>query len=176
MQYMIILKILGIVFTLGASTALGLYMSSMGRFRLQDLQELKKALLILKSEIEYVSTPLPEAMLNISKRTSGPIAKILLHFSKSLKSSDKSAYQLWISSIDAHKKETFLKSGDLDIIGSFGKTLGYLDKQMQVETIKYTTDYINTQIAQLQEDNNKSQRMYRSLGVIGGILLLVIFW
>ena len=175
---MIAIRIIGMVFTITASAALGFYLSGLGKFRLQDLQEFKKALLILKSEIEYISTPLPEAMANIGKRTSRPISKIFKSYAGNLKNNDSgdSAYHLWLTAIDTHKKETFLKEEDWEVIESFGKTLGYLDKQMQVETIKLTTDYINAQVTGLREDNGKNQRMYRSLGVIGGVLLLVIFW
>jgi len=175
---MMVIKIIGMILTLGASAALGMYMASLGSFRQQDLLEIKKALLILKSEIEYIATPLPEAMTNIAARTSKPIAQLFEYFSKSLKQNEdgETAYQLWLTAIEAHKKSAFLKEEDWEIIGNFGKTLGYLDKQMQVDSISFTMDYIDDQISQLHGNNGKNQRMYQGLGVIGGILLLVIFW
>ncbi|MCL2399236.1 MAG: stage III sporulation protein AB [Defluviitaleaceae bacterium] len=175
---MTLIRVIGVALTLVASGVLGLYLSGLGKFRLQDLLEFKKALLILKSEIEYVATPLPEAMANISVRTTKPISLIFEHYSQSLKnnSEGETAYQLWIASIKIHKQKSFLKDDDWEIIENFGKTLGYLDKQMQVDTITFTTDYIDAQVSKLQEINEKNQRMYRSLGVVGGILLLVIFW
>lgn len=175
---MTVIRITGMVLTLAASGILGLYLSSLGKFRLQELLEFKKALLILKSEIEYVATPLPEAMSNISNRTTKPISKIFEHYSQALKNNTEgeTAYRLWLISINTHKQESFLKGDDWEIIENFGKTLGYLDKQMQVDTINFTTEYIDDQVSKLQESNEKNQRMYRSLGVVGGILLLVIFW
>jgi len=175
---MMAVKIIGIILTLGASTALGLYLASLGAFRQQDLLEIKKALLILKSEIEYIATPLPQAMANIAARTASPIAQLFAYFANSLKQNEdgETAYRLWISAIEAHKKRAFLHEEDWEIIGNFGKTLGYLDKQMQVDSIHFTIDYLDAQISQLQESNAKNKRMYQSLGVIGGILLLVVFW
>jgi len=178
MTYTAIIKIVGMILTLGASTALGLYLASLGTFRQQDLLEFKKALLILKSEIEYIATPLPEAMVNIAARTTQPIAQLFAHFAQNLKQNEdgETVYRLWLSSIDLHKKDAFLKEEDWETIGNFGKTLGYLDKQMQVDSIHFTIDYIDTQTSVLQESNDKNQRMYQSLGIIGGILLLVVFW
>jgi len=175
---MIAIRVLGMVLTLAASAALGLYLSSLAKFRQQDLLEFKKALLILKSEIEYIAAPLPEAISNIASRTSNPVSKIFTHFAQSLRDNDEgeTAYQLWIEAIQAHKKESFLKKGDWELIEGFGKTLGYLDKQMQIDSIKFTTDYLDSQVAELQAVGDKNQKMYRSLGVIGGILLLVVFW
>ena len=178
MTYMMAIKIVGMILTLGASTALGLYLASLGAFRRQDLMEFKKALLILKSEIEYIAAPLPEAMANIAARTAQPLARLFADFAQNLKQNEdgETAYRLWLSSINAHKKEAFLKEEDWEIIGNFGKTLGYLDKQMQIDSINFTIDYIDSQAAELQESNEKNQRMYQSLGIIGGILLLVVFW
>jgi len=172
------LNILGMILTLAASSALGLYMSSLGTFRKQNLLEIKKALLILKSEIEYTAAPLPEAMSNIASRTAKPISRLFYDFSQNLKDNPKgeTAYQLWLSSIDDNKKSAFLKEEDWEVVSAFGKTLGYLDKQMQVDSIQFTMEYLDAQISQLQENNNKTQKMYRSLGVIGGVLLLVVFW
>ena len=178
MTYMVIIKVIGMILTLGASTALGLYLASLGTFRQQDLLELKKALLILKSEIEYVATPLPEAMVNIAARTIQPISRLFAYFAQNLKQNEdgETVYRLWLSAIDIHKREVFLKEEDWEVIGNFGKTLGYLDKQMQVDSINFTIDYIDTQASGLQENNEKNRRMYQSLGIIGGILLLVVFW
>lgn len=175
---MIVIRIIGILLTLGASTALGIYLANLGAFRKQDLLEIKKALLILKSEIEYVASPLPHAMANIAERTAEPIAGLFAHFAEALSQNEKgeTAYHLWLASIEAHKKNTFLKEEDWEVIGNFGKTLGYLDKQMQIDSIQFTTDYITTQATELQEANLKNQRMYKSLGAIAGVLLIVVFW
>ena len=175
---MMAIKIAGMLLTLASSTALGLYLSSLPTLRQQDLREIKKALLILKSEIEYIATPLPQAVANIAIRINAPISKLFECFADSLKLNPEgeTAYRLWLSAIETTKEGSFLKKDDLEIIGNFGKTLGYLDKQMQVDSINFTIDYIDSQVGQLQENNEKTQKMYRSLGVIGGILLLVVFW
>jgi len=175
---MIAINIIGMIITLGASTALGLYLASLGTFRQQDLLAFKKALLILKSEIEYIATPLPQAMANIADRTANPVSQLFAHFAQRLKQNEdgETAYQLWISAIEVHKNKAFLTDEDWEVIGNFGKTLGYLDKQMQVDSIHFTIDYLDAHISQLQESNAKNKKMYQSLGVIGGILLLVIFW
>ena len=175
---MIVIRIAGMLITMAASATFGLYMSSLGAFRRQDLLEMKKALLILKSEIEYMASTLPDAMENIAARVSGPVSELFECFADALQNNPEgeTAYRLWLAAIDTNKKSTFLKAGDWEVIGGFGKTLGYLDKQMQVDSIHFTMDYIDTQISELQESSPKNERMFRSLGIIGGVLLLVVFW
>lgn len=174
---MLAIRIVGMIITLAASSALGMYLASRAVFRKHDLLEIRKALSILKSEIEFAASPLPEAMANIAARTTGPISDIAGHFAARLKNNDgETAYDLWLYSIESHKKSSFLTEEDTEVLGGFGKTLGYLDKQMQADSIKFTMDYIDTQVTEIQEGSQKNQRMYKSLGVIGGILLLVVFW
>jgi len=175
---MIAIRVIGMILTLVASGALGFYIASLGKFRQQELLEFKKALLILKSEIEYIAAPLPEAIANIAGRTTSPVSNIFKQFAESLKNNPEgeTAYRLWVTAIAEHKSKSFLKSADWEALESFGKTLGYLDKQMQSDSIKFTIEYIDTEVAELQTSNEKNQRMYRSLGLIGGVLLLVVFW
>ena len=175
---MIVIRVLGVLLTLAASTVFGVYMASLGTFRRQDLLEFKKAFLILKSEIEYVAAPLPDAMANIAARVAEPIAQLFEDFAVTLRQNPdgESAYKLWLSAIETHRKATFLNEEDWEVIKSFGKTLGYLDKQMQVESINLANDYIDNQVTELQESSVKNQKMYKSLGVVGGLLLVVVFW
>ena len=175
---MMLIRIIGMMLTLAASAAFGIYMSNLGTFRRKDLLEIKKALLILKSEIEYIASPLPEAMANISLRVAQPVAGLFDGYATALanNTAGKTAYELWLDVIEEHKSSSFMKSEDWEVIGNFGKTLGYLDKQMQVDSIRFTMEYIDAQIGELQESNPKNARMYKSLGIIGGILMVVIFW
>jgi len=165
-------------FALVAScTALGFYFAAQEGFRVQDLQELKKALMILSSEIEHLRAPLPMACVNIAKRTRGPISTLFSEFSKLLSENEgETAYQLWAQVIHDKKSRTYLATEDWDVIEGFGKTLGYLDKQMQQSAILVTVEYINEKTTSLQAQSDKSRRMYRSLGIIGGLLLVVLLW
>ena len=178
MWYITAIRMAGILLTLAASSALGVYLSNIYTFRRQDLLELKKALLILKSEIEYLAAPLTEAAANIAAKTTGPVSQLFANFAETLShnTENETAYHLWLAAIEASKKDTFLNKEDIDTIAGFGKTLGYLDKQLQTEAIRLTISYIDAQITELQENSQKTSRMYKSLGVISGFLLLVIFW
>ena len=121
--------------------------------------------------------PLPAAAANIAKRTKKPVSEIFQNFSKQLEVGEgETAYQLWMQALEKQKPSTHLAEEDWDIIEGFGKTLGYLDKQMQQSAIAYTVEYIDEKTTGLQTQSDKNKRMYRSLGVIGGLLLVVLLW
>jgi stage III sporulation protein AB len=172
-----ILQILGTILVMAGSIGMGIYFSAKENFRVQDLLEMKKALLILSSEIEFMRTTLCEACANISKRTSDGVSKIFENFSRLLSKSDgETAYQLWLCAIRECENQIFFAAEDRTVLEDFGKTLGYLDKAMQKNAIEFAIAYIDEKSAALQTQSQKNTRMYRSLGVIGGLLVTVVLW
>jgi len=170
-------SVVGAVVILVSCTALGFYFAALEKFRVQDLQEFKKALMILSSEIEHMRTPLPLACTNIAKRTKDMVSDLFGQFADLLSHETvETAYQLWIQALESQKKRSYLATEDWDAIESFGKTLGYLDKQMQQSAITCTMEYVDEKTTGLQTQSDKNSRMYRSLGVIGGLLLVVVLW
>ena len=172
-----LLRVVGAAAVMIGSVGLGLYYAAKEGFRVQDLLEFKKALLILSSEIEYMRSPLAVACANIAKRTDFGAQRLFEHFSNALSSGEgETAYQLWITSMEVTKEKAFLAQEDWAVIEGFGKTLGYLDKHMQQNAITYAVSYIDEKAATIQAQSDKNKRMYRSLGVIGGLLITIILW
>ena len=170
-------RFIGALAVIGGCVGLGMYYAARENFRTRELQEFKKALLILSSEIEYMRSPLAVACANIAKRTESVIGTLFAKFSQTLTSGEgETAYQLWVSAAELVKEKSFMVAEDWDIIDGFGKTLGYLDKNMQQNAIEYAVNYIDDKSAELQLQAGKNKRMYRSLGVIGGLLMTVVLW
>jgi len=170
-------SIAGAVALIIGCTAMGFYFAAKEGLRVRDLQEFKKALMILSSEIEHMRAPLPVACANIAKRTTKQVSTLFLEFSKLLEASEgETAYQLWMQALEGQKPYVHLAEEDWEIMESFGKTLGYLDKNMQQNAIAYAVEYIDEKTAGLLAQADKNKRMYRSLGVIGGLLLAIVLW
>jgi stage III sporulation protein AB len=171
------LKLTGALLVGLSGAALGFYYSLFDKYRIQELLEFKKALLILSSEIEYMRTALPEAAAHIALKTAEPVSGVFRHFSEALESNEtETAYQLWAHALGRRKKGFFLAEEDFTQLNGFGKTLGYLDKEMQLNAIGLAVEYINAKVNALQANSDKNVRMYRSLGLLGGLLLAVVLW
>ena len=156
---------------------LGFYYSAKEGFRTAELLAFKKALLILSSEIEYVRSPLAVACANIAARTGSLTGLIFGLFSEFLTvNNGETAYQLWIKATNSIKEKSYLTPKDFEMIEGFGKTIGYLDKNMQQNAIDYAISYIDEKAVALQISSEKNKRMYRSLGLIGGLLITVVLW
>ena len=172
-----LLRIIGALAVMVGCGGLGLYFSAREGFRVQELQEFKKALLILSSEIEYMRTPLAAACANIAQRTDLTVKNLFKGFADLITSSEgESAYQMWMTSMEGIKGKSFMAEEDLTVMEGFGKTLGYLDKEMQKNAIDYAVNYIDEKSTELLTQSSKNKRMYRSLGIIGGLLITVTLW
>jgi stage III sporulation protein AB len=171
-----VLKIAGIILVCGASALLGAYFGNLPQLRLDELNEWKKALMMLRSEIGFASSPLPEAMRNISQRVGKPVSLVFLDFATALEAREKGDMSLiWARVIGARQKESRLSDEDRGWIDNFGRTLGYLDKTMQVGAIDLACGYMESQTEALAPACAKAKKLCRSLGWLGGLLVAVIF-
>ena len=57
---------------------------------------------------------------------------------------------------------------------TFGKILGQTDLQGQLGKVKLTLDFLETQIQQAQAEENKNKKLYKTLGVLTGMGLVII--
>ena len=69
---------------------------------------------------------------------------------------------------------TNLKKEDILIIQSFSKMVGQTDIEGQVSQIELIEDFLDTQLKQAEEEKKKNEKMYRTLGVVTGSMLVIV--
>jgi len=163
----------GATLILGASIMWGVYMSAKNHFRLKDLREMKRAFGVLMSEIDYGQSPLSEAAFNVATKCSDPVYAIFSDFAQGLLGK-VDVYELWNKAINENSEVSYFSAEDLEIFKSFGKTLGYLDREMQLRNIEMQLDYINMKIDELEKTKVKARKMYLSLGALGGLMTIIL--
>ncbi len=169
-------KIMGGVIVVLASCVIGVYYSFKVEYRIEDLSEMKKALTLLSSEIEFNLSTLAEAMKNISLKVRSPIKDIFEEFSMELEKRTCKSGELWENIMNKYFCDTYFEREDIESFISFGHTLGYLDAKQQNNNINLCVEYINNKISELKEKSYKNKKMYKSLGLFGGIVIMVIIF
>ena len=152
------------------STYIGIMISNRYKRRTEQLCEMKRALNFFEAKIEYTYEPLQEIFMQISnnvKREIGNIFKIA-----GVKMQEKSAKEAWEHSIEI--AQTDLTIDDINVIKDFGKTLGQTDLQGQLSKTKLTLGFLDKQIQEAQIEENKNKKMYKTLGVLTGLGLVII--
>ena len=65
---------------------------------------------------------------------------------------------------------------EMEILRTLGRRLGYLDREMQIKQIELLETDVEEQRRQLREKMPEQKKICQSLGLMGGILLAVLFW
>jgi stage III sporulation protein AB len=170
-----VIKAIGGILVFISCAALGLYYSLKESFRIGDLAELKKAMLLLKGEIGFAHCSLTEAADNVAARLKPRLARFFERLSVNL--SVESGFDVagaWGEAVSAKLAILNLNDEDLRNMERLGETLGYLGKQTQIEGLEMAVLYIDGQVERLRESEGRTRRLYRSAGVILGLLIVIV--
>jgi len=170
-----ILKIVGCIMVIASCTAIGFYFSSEMRQRIYDLKELRKLIGLLRGDIRYAATPLPEAIAVLNRRHNGCFHDFLDYVSRKLNEMSGQTFALiWKSGVDEKLVNTSLSRRDKLQLAQLGDNLGYLDKDMQVNTLDLYIAQLEDEIADLSKTVRENAYLYNTLGVMAGIFITII--
>ena len=165
-----IIKYILLIIIFSASTGIGLIISKMYENRVTELKEFKNMLNIIKTKIKFTYEPLGEIFEQIAQRQETNIEKIF----------GKMAVQIqFIKVNDAWCKtiqdaDISINQEDKDILKKLGKLLGQTDVEGQVSEIEVTEQFLDMQISKAEEDKKKNQKMYKTLGIVAGLVIVII--
>lgn len=154
----------------GTITMIGIKISNRYTQRANNLRQIKKALNIFEAKILYTCEPLPDIFLEISRKINGDVGKLFLLANKYMHIDF--AGDAWEKSID--NSNIMLLEDDKEALKSLGKLLGKTDIEGQIIQIRLVNNFIDVQIEEANESKNKSEKMYKKLGIIVGIAVVIV--
>ena len=78
--------------------------------------------------------------------------------------------QVWKEAVENQLHSTSLNKKDKSSLIQFGENLGYLDKEMQMNTIELFINQMEDELQDLSETTKEKVYLYKSLGIMGGFL------
>ncbi len=171
---MIFTKIISSVIIIMASTMLGVQRAKRLSDREYILREFVAFLSSVENEIKYMLTILPNAyeisrapLKTKLKDAIGFIVQDMLEDGRTL---------MVENSINKHINEiSELENYDKVLIISTLKNLGMTNVDGQINIIQNTIKNVENQINEAVYMKNKSSRLYRTIGALCGIMLVIIF-
>ena len=169
------LKRAGAVLILLSATGLGLSYSLDLKKRCMELRLLKQLIYLLRGELKYTRTPLPEAFSHMAERMREPFSSFLRSLEREMgKLGGKPFGELWREQIDCGLAGTSLQKEDKEQLKALGEVLGYLDLEMQLGSLELYLEQLEVSILEAREAIRTRQKLYQSLGVAGGIFLILL--
>ncbi len=169
-----VIKITAFLIILISTSLMGAFLGNREKSRINDLDELKKSLEILISEITFASSALPSALINVSKQSNQKFKHFFTYLGKSL-SDRQDVEAAWLNACKNKLNATSLANEDREKLKILASSLSGFDKSLLVRSISIMTDYIDSKKAELSKEAEKSGKLFRSLGILSGLLIIVIF-
>lgn len=124
----------------------------------------------MKNKIKFTYEPLAEIFKQISKDNTTNIEKIFGKMSNQIQYCHvKDAWENCIQEADIN-----IKQEDKDILKRLGILLGQTDVEGQISEIEVTQNFLDVQIEKAEEEKNKNQKMYKTLGIVVGLVFVII--
>lgn len=169
------MKIIGMILIILGGTSFGMYYSFKPIYRKNDLVEMKRAILILNSEIKFLSTNIKEALISIENSVALPIKDIFFKFRQNIeKRRGEELYLIWADSLEEATKNTYLIKEDIEKFKIIGKSIANYDKELNLNSLNIILDYIDVAIKEIEDYKLKNMKMYQSVGILGSLALIIL--
>ena len=147
------------------------------RFREEERQLLaiKEMLIIFEMQLEYVRLPIAEAVTDMAKKAGAPFEAPLMEFTeKILYHQTEEVERLWRECFEAHRPSFFLNREEFAILLDMGRLLEPVDSKSQIASVEMYINRVEEKIQKIWEERGNKQKVYQSVCLFGGLLLIIV--
>ena len=167
---MLILKIIIYIAIFTSSSYVGILFSRKYTNRVNELKDFKNAFNIFKTKLKYTYAPLDEIFMDISKSVRGTVGLTFLDICNNMKL--QNATDSFNNAIDTVNLDLTVE--DKETIKNLSKLLGKTDIEGQLSQIDLTLSFLNIQIEKAEKEKEKNEKLYKTLGIITGLGIVII--
>lgn len=173
---MLIKLIFSLLIVAGCTMIGTIYASSLGE-RVKLLSGLQSTLQMLETEIVYGGTPLPLLLPRVAEKSKTEISAILLDATDQLSLKEGATFaEAWRRAVKMNYGKSALHNDDLDILINLGNNLGISDKENQVKHIRLSMEDVRRNFEVALALQQKNSGLYRHLGLLAGISIVIILF
>lgn len=168
------MKIAGILMIIISTTAIGFKASEKMDIRIEQLREIRKIMILLRGEVMYNMSSIDEAFNNVAGKISEPFSDIMKEISRIISKKEGKTFEvIWKKAIVPLKKTCMVKS-DIDRFRKFGEDFGCIHKEMQISAFDMYIEELENTIREADKKKNENSRLYRTLGIMSGLLIVIV--
>lgn len=169
------LKLLGALLTLAVPAVIGFQIAARYRRRPDELRWLQTGLSVLITEVEYGATPLPTALRSAARAAGPSVGRILEGGAERLEAGGGiTPGEALVAALQAESDATCLAAADREVLVALAPVLGASGRQDQVRHLRLALERLAGAEEQAKADRERYERMYRYVGVLSGLALVLI--
>jgi len=171
------IKLIGAVCILFAGTMLGFYQSLQISSRPRQIRQTIQALQRLETEISYGYNPLPDALFTVAGTTAGPVGSLFAEAASGLKDGGTdSVRESWSNAVERCWGSTAMKRTEREAFLQLGSVLGISGREDQAKHLRLAASILQAEEEAAAEDNRRFGKMWRSLGMLAGALIVILMY
>ncbi|GJM77995.1 hypothetical protein HMSSN139_04910 [Paenibacillus sp. HMSSN-139] len=171
------LKMFGAALVLLTATLAGWLQARQFAARPSQIRRLILALKRLETEIMYSFTPLPDALRRIGEQSGEPIRAIFVSAADNMSSAHPwTAQESLEQAVTKLWKYTAMKAPEQEVIRQLSLTLGTSDRKDQLGHLATAVRQLESEESAAREEQARYEKMYRSLGLLCGAFIVILFY
>ncbi len=170
------LKLLGALLVIAACGALGMKHVFKKRETITAIRQLRDTLWEIARSIGFQLEPLPDILRRLNRDMQPEQDSFLgLLAQKAEADSSRPFCQIWQDVLEVFAESKDLPHEIKSGLAQLGESLGKMDYETELQRLHSVTAFLDNQLTQTEEANGKTEKMVKSLGVILGIFIVILF-
>ena len=163
------LKVLGSLMIFVACAGFGLSKSQELQRHLEQLGEMKRIFYLLRSEVQYTRAPFAEVFEKIGRKANPPFDSWLFVLASRLQKKGTGSFcEIWKETIQEKLQECRLCEEEFEELKQIGKSLEYMESiDLYIEQLEYKIEHT-------REEYKTKKKLCQSMGIMGGIFLVIL--
>lgn len=157
--------------TVGATTLIGLKKVDSLKAGIAALEGILNALELMRSEVYFKLTPIPEIIKNLAAITDAPVNEFFIQCSERI---DKEDFDVvWNQTLQL-TLSGYIGADDLRVLQQLGDVMGRYDLEGQLRSIDAASTRLTKSLAATQQDRANNSKVYTALGMAAGVVAVVL--
>lgn len=168
-------KLLGAAMVVGGLTGVGALRAAALDGRLRELEELRAALMCLRSLVNHTRLPAAQAFRSAAGACRGIVGESLADAAWRLENrSALPAGEVWFAAYEGRRSGSCLAEADLEVLRDFCRQFGRLDIDSQMAVFDDTLQRLDLARARALEERDRFGRLFRFSGLAAGLSLVIL--
>ncbi|MGN0570578.1 MAG: stage III sporulation protein AB [Candidatus Fimenecus sp.] len=167
------LKALGILLLAAFCLLTGLLLCARVHKRITALEHFIRLFTVMQTQIAYAMLPTDALLQNICRFSEFSDFSFVFFLQEAFIAGNPFS-SAWKYALFEYAKHAALQASDTELLEAFGDVFGTTDKDGQTANCAYYISLLKERTSELKKSEKNSSRLYLSLGVFGGLFIMIL--